>query len=147
MKRIGLASIFLLLLNISFCFAETGVTPRSIVLATHQPLSGPANEYSAIGKSALAYFKYVNDQGGIHGRFIDLKIVDDQLKPEMAVQGLTELTVKSDIFAVFSGIGGKTHQAVYPLLKQQKIPSFFVGSGLPVCGKTSLFESSKSFDK
>ena len=131
-KLIGLAAILLLLLiNSSFCFAETGVTPKSIVLATHQPLSGPAKEYSAIGKSALAYFKYVNDQGGIHGRVIDLKIVDDQLKPAMAAKSLTELTVKNDIFAVFSGLGGKTHQAVYPLLKQQKIPSFFVGSSLP----------------
>ena len=54
------------------CFAEDGVFPRKIVLATHQPLSGPAHEYSEIGKSALAYFKYVNDQGGIHGRAIEL---------------------------------------------------------------------------
>ena len=131
-KLIGLAAILLLLLiNSSFCFAETGVTPKSIFLATHQPLSGPAKEYSAIGKSALAYFKYVNDQGGIHGRVIDLKIVDDQLKPAMAAKSLTELTVKNDIFAVFSGLGGKTHQAVYPLLKQQRTPSFFVGSSLP----------------
>ncbi|MEC8940389.1 MAG: ABC transporter substrate-binding protein, partial [SAR324 cluster bacterium] len=131
-KLVGSAAILLLLLlNTFFCFAETGVTPRSIVLATHQPLSGPAKEYSDIGKSALAYFNYVNDQGGIHGRSIDFKIVDDQLKPEMAAQSLTELTVKNDIFAVFSGIGGKTHQAVYPLLKQQRIPSFFVGSDLP----------------
>ena len=78
-KLVGLAAILLLLLlDTSFCFAETGVTARSIVLATHQPLSGPAKEYSAIGKSARAYFKYVNDQGGIHGRVIDLKIVDDR---------------------------------------------------------------------
>ena len=131
-KLIGLAAILLLLLiNSSFCFAETGVTPKRILLATHQPLSGPAKEYSSIGKSALAYFKYVNDQGGIHGRVIDLKIVDDHLKPEMAAKKLTELIVKNNIFAVFSGLGGKTHQAIYPLLKQQRIPSFFVGSSLP----------------
>ncbi|MDP6215934.1 MAG: ABC transporter substrate-binding protein [SAR324 cluster bacterium] len=131
-KLIGLATIFLLLLfTTSICFAENGVTSSSIVLATHQPISGPAKEYSAIAKSALAYFKYVNDQGGIHGRLIDLKIIDDQLKPEIAAQSMTELTVKNDIFAVFSGIGDNTHQAVYPLLKQQRIPSFFVGSDLP----------------
>ena len=131
-KLIGLAAIFLLLLiKPSLCSAEVGVTPKRIVLATHQPLSGPASEFSTIGKSALAYFKYVNDQGGIHGRVIDLKIVDDQLKPEMAVKNLTELIVKNDIFAVFSGLGSKTHQAVYSLLKHQRIPSFFVGSSLP----------------
>ena len=90
---IGLATIFLLLLfTTSICFAGNGVTSSRIVLATHQPISGPAKEYSAIAKSALAYFKYVNDQGGIHGRFIDLKIIDDQLKPEIAAQSMTELT-------------------------------------------------------
>ena len=64
--------IILLLHTTPDCFAENGVFPRKIVLATHQPLSGPAHEYSDIGKSALAYFKYVNDQGGIHGRAIEL---------------------------------------------------------------------------
>ena len=67
------------------CFAEDGVFPRKIILATHQPLSGPVHEYSEIGKSALAYFKYVNDQGGIHGRAIELIMFDDQLKPEITV--------------------------------------------------------------
>jgi len=114
-----------------FCFAETGVFPKHIVFVTHQPLSGPAKEYSDIGKSAQAYFKYVNDQGGVHGRSIELKIIDDQLKPYKAKEELEELTLKNDIFAVFSGIGSKTHQAVYPLLKQQRLPSFFVGSDLP----------------
>ena len=114
-----------------FCFAETGVFPRNIVLATHQPLSGPAKEYSDIGKSAHAFFKYVNDQGGVHGRSIGLEIIDDQLKPFKAKEELEQLTLKKDIFAIFSGIGSKTHQAVYPLLKQQGLPSFFVGSDLP----------------
>ncbi len=123
--------LFLFFPFTSFCFAETGVEPRSVVLASHQPLSGPAQEYADIGKSAQAYFKYVNDQGGVHGRFIDLKIVDDQLKPKMAARKIAELTVKNNIFALFSGIGGKTHHAVYPLLKQQGMPSFFVGSNLP----------------
>jgi len=53
------------------------------------------------------------------------------LKPYKAKEELEELTLKNDIFAVFSGIGSKTHQAVYPLLKQQRLPSFFVGSDLP----------------
>ena len=58
--------IILLLHTTPNCFAENGVFPKKIVLATHMPISGPANEYSEIGKSALAYFKYVNDQGGKH---------------------------------------------------------------------------------
>ena len=132
MKLFRLTVILVFLFPIAhFCFAETGVFPKHIVFVTHQPLSGPAKEYSDIGKSAQAYFKYVNDQGGVHGRSIELKIIDDQLKPYKAKEELEELTLKNDIFAVFSGIGSKTHQAVYPLLKQQRLPSFFVGSDLP----------------
>jgi len=132
MKLFRLTVILVFLFSMAhFCFAETGVFPKNIVFVTHQPLSGPAKEYSDIGKSSQAYFKYVNDQGGVHGRSIELKIIDDQLKPYKAKEELEELTLKNDIFAVFSGIGSKTHQAVYPLLKQQRLPSFFVGSDLP----------------
>lgn len=120
--------MMMLLYTTPYGFAESGVAPRRIVLATHQPLSGPAQEYSSIGKSARAYFQYVNDQGGVHGRTIQLKIIDDQLKSEIAEKKFLELTVKNDIFALFSGIGNKTHQGIYPLLKQHNLPSFFVGS-------------------
>ena len=69
MKLFRLTVILVFLFSIAhFCFAETGVFPKNIVFVTHQPLSGPAKEYSDIGKSAQAYFKYVNDQGGVHGR-------------------------------------------------------------------------------
>jgi len=124
-------TIILLLHTIPDCFAEDGVFHRKIVLATHQPLSGPAHEYSEIGKSSLAYFKYVNDQGGIHGRAIELIMFDDQLKPEIIEKKFIPFTLKKDILGIFSGIGNKTNQAVYPFLKQHGIPSFFIGSDLP----------------
>jgi len=113
------------------CFAKDGVFPRKIVLATHQPFSGPANEYSEIGKSSLAYFKYVNDQGGIHGRVIELIMFDDQLNPKITLNNFLPFTFKNNIFGIFSGIGNKTNQVVYPFLKQHRIPSFFIGSDLP----------------
>ncbi|MBL7035225.1 MAG: ABC transporter substrate-binding protein [SAR324 cluster bacterium] len=125
------ALLLMIIITATYCFAENGVLPRSVILVTHQPLSGPARQYSEIAKSAKAYFQYVNDQGGVHGRLIELKIIDDQLNPEIAKTAFNELTVKHEIFAVFSGIGSKTHQAVYPILKQNSIPSFFVGSDLP----------------
>ena len=132
MKLIFVITTLFLCFFTSVCvYAETGVFSREIVLATNQPLSGPAREYSFIGKTANAYFQYVNDQGGVHGRKINLNIVDDQLKPEKAKKKITELIVKQDIFAIFSGIGNATFQAIYPSLKQQTIPSFFVGSDLP----------------
>ena len=112
-------------------FAEEGVSPKKIVLVTHQPLSGLAHEYSDIGKSSLAFFKYVNDQGGIHGRDIELIMFDDQLKPEITLKKFIPFAFKNNIFSIFSGIGNKTNQVVYPFLKQYGIPSFFIGSDLP----------------
>ena len=79
------------------CFAKDGVFHKKIVLATHQPLSGPGHEYSEIGRSALAYFKYVNDQGGIHGRAIELIMFDAQLKPETIVKDFIPFIFKRDI--------------------------------------------------
>ena len=104
--------IILLILTNPQCYAEEGVFSRKIVLATHQPLSGLANEYSDIGKSSLAYFKFVNDQGGIHGRKIELIMFDDQLKPEITLKFFIPLAFKKDIFGIFRGIGNKTNQAV-----------------------------------
>ena len=123
--------IILLIHTNPVCFAEEGVLSRKIVLATHQPFKGPAHEYSGIGKSALAYFKYVNDQGGIHGRAIELITFHDQLKPEITLKKILPFYLKRDIFSVFSSIGNKTNQALYPFLKQHRIPSFFIGSDLP----------------
>ncbi len=125
------AVIILLLLTTPQCFAEEGVFSRKIVIATHQPLSGPANEYSDIGKSSMAYFKFVNDQGGIHGREIELIMIDDQLKSEITLKYSIPLYFKKGIFSFFSGIGNKTNQAVYPFLKKHRIPNFFIGSDLP----------------
>ena len=116
--------IILLLHSTHVCFADDGVFPSKIVLATHQPLSGPAHEYSEIGKSSLAYFKYVNDQGGIHGRAIELVMFDDKLKPEITVKNFIPFTFKKDIFGIFSGIGNKTNQAVYPFLNNIEFPAF-----------------------
>ena len=95
------AVIISLLLTNPQCYAEEGVFSRKIVLATHQPLSGPANEYSDIGKSSLAYFKFVNDQGGIHGRKIELIMFDDQLKPEITLKKFLPLYFKKEIFRTF----------------------------------------------
>jgi len=129
MKKISFFYLIIFLFALTtYCFAGKGVTTRKIVLVSNQPLSGPAQEYSYIGKSSKAYFQYVNDQGGVHGRSIDLKVFDDQFRPEKTLKILTELTLKNEIFAVFSGLGNKTFQSIMDLLKQQEIPSFFVGS-------------------
>ncbi len=120
--------LILMILLTNCCYAETGISSRKIIFVSNQPLSGPAKDFSYIGKSSKAYFQYVNDQGGVHGRSIVLNIFDDQFRPEKTFKILNELTVKNEIFAVFSGLGNENFKSILGLLKQQDIPSFFVGS-------------------
>src|SRR5689334_3319254 len=60
---------------------DEGVTATEIKLGGIYPLSGPASVYASIGRGAEAYFKYVNDQGGVNGRKINFKYLDDAYTP------------------------------------------------------------------
>ena len=109
------------------------MTPTSVVIGSHQPLSGPeAVGYDEIAPAATAYFQYVNDHGGVHGRRIEYRPVDDQSVPSNAIGDVRQLLDQSDgVFAIFNGFGTPTHQAVRDLLTTRRVPDLFVGSGCP----------------
>ena len=121
--------LFLLLLGVAFgLHAETGVSERRIVLASHLPLSGPAASFSETAKGAQAFLEYVNDQGGVHGRRIDLQVQDDRFLPEGALESVDRMMAQDPPLLVFLPSGDQTHEAVRPLLKQWKRPSFLIQS-------------------
>src|SRR5919199_786486 len=66
--------------------APPGVTSKQILIGGTTPLSGPASAYSAVAKGADAYFKYVNDHGGVFGRKIKYKYLDDAYDPSRAAR-------------------------------------------------------------
>ncbi len=107
---------------------ETGVATRRLKLGSYQPLSGPMRPYSAVGRGASVYFQYVNDQGGVHGRRIDLLLRDDRMQPERTKQVVQDLVMHEQVFALFAGIGTETTRNIIPMLQSQKTPSFFIGS-------------------
>jgi len=84
---------------------EVGVTDDSILLGTHQPLSGPAASYSVIPRASEMYFKYINDQGGVNGRKIIYKIEDDGYQPPRTVEVVKKLVEQDKVFAIFNGLG------------------------------------------
>jgi branched-chain amino acid transport system substrate-binding protein len=109
--------------------AEPGVTGTSIKLGVTIAKSGPAAAYGTIADAASAYFKYVNDQGGVNGRKIDYKIVDDGYNPAQTVP-LTKQLVESDqVFAMFGGLGTQPQTAVRDYLNSKKVPQLFVATG------------------
>src|SRR5919198_73769 len=66
--------------------ADPGITAKSITVGGTYPFSGPASLYAPIGVAESAYFKYVNDHGGVNGRKISYVTYDDGYNPAQTVQ-------------------------------------------------------------
>lgn len=109
--------------------AEVGVTETTIKLGTYQPLSGPAASYATLGRTLAAYFKMVNDRGGIHGRKIELLIRDDGYNPANTRLVVKELVEREKVFAFVGGLGTATGLAVMDYLNDGKIPHVAPASG------------------
>jgi len=108
----------------------TGVTATTITIGSTQPLTGPAAPgYSEIAPAAKAMFDYINAQGGINGRKITYKYVDDGYNPTNTVTQTQKLILQDKVFAIFNGLGTPTHEKVIDFLNTQKVPDLFVASG------------------
>ena len=107
-----------------------GVTATTVTIGSHQPLTGPAAPgYSKISAAAKAYFDYVNANGGVHGRKIVYKYMDDVYNPTQTVDVVHKLVLQDKVFAIFNGLGTPTHTKVVDYLNAQRVPDLFVASG------------------
>jgi branched-chain amino acid transport system substrate-binding protein len=107
-----------------------GVTDTQIVVGTHMPLTGPsAAGYSKIAPATKAYFDFVNANGGVHGRTITYKIMDDGYNPATTQQVVRQLVLQDRVFAVLNGLGTPTHSGVLDFLTSNRVPDLFVASG------------------
>ncbi|MGK5440535.1 ABC transporter substrate-binding protein [Micromonospora sp. URMC 105] len=107
-----------------------GVTDTEVVIGTHQPLTGPAAPgYSRISAAAKAYFEHVNSKGGVNGRKIVYKAVDDGYNPANTENVVRKLVLDDKVFALLGGLGTPTHTSVLEFVKTQKVPDLFVSSG------------------
>ena len=115
---------------------DTGITSNSILLGTTIALSGPAAAYGTIANAENAYFTYVNNnQGGVNGRKINFKILDDAYNPAQTVP-LTKQLVESDqVFLMFSGLGTQAQTSVRDYLNGKKVPQLFVATGATTFNK------------
>jgi ABC-type branched-subunit amino acid transport system substrate-binding protein len=107
-----------------------GITPTTITIGSHQPLTGVAAPgYDEIAPASTAYFDYVNSHGGIDGRKIVYKYLNDQYNPTDTVSVVKQLVLQDNVYAIFDGLGTPTHLAVAPFLNSEKVPDVFVASG------------------
>ena len=103
--------------------AEPGVTATTIVIGQSAPLSGPAMELGTeMRAGALAYFDFVNSRGGINGRTIVLRTLDDGYEPDRALANTRRFIESDDVFALFGYVGTPTTMAALPALTAARIP-------------------------
>ena len=114
--------------------ADPGITAKTILLGGTSPLSGPASAYASVARGANAYFKYVNARGGVNGRTIIYKYVDDGYNPAQTVVATKQLVEQDKVFAIFNSLGTEHNEAIRPYLNQAKVPHLFVASGATTFG-------------
>jgi len=109
---------------------STGVTDTEIKLGTHYPLTGMAAPYGEIAYGMKAFFDYISAQGGVYGRKINFIIGDDRYNPADTVEVVRKLVEQDKVFAMISGLGEETHNAVWKYLEEKGIPDMYVSTGL-----------------
>jgi ABC-type branched-subunit amino acid transport system substrate-binding protein len=110
--------------------SDVGVTEDSISIGATFPLTGVAAPgYSEIPTGAQAYFDYVNAAGGVNGRTIEYKYLDDGYNPTNTSQVTNQLVLDDQVFAILSGLGTAPHNAVIDFLNDEAVPDLFVSSG------------------
>src|SRR5215813_7885120 len=108
---------------------DEGATDTEIKISNTNPYSGNASAYGTIGKAIDAFFKMVNEQGGINGRKIDFISYDDGYSPPKTVEMVRKLVEEDKVLFVFNTLGTPPNTAIQKYLNQKKVPQLFVATG------------------
>ncbi len=118
---------------------DPGASDTEVKIGQTVPFSGPASAYATIGKAQAAYFKMINDQGGVNGRKINLIQYDDAYSPPKAVEQVRKLVESDEVLLTFQIIGTPSNAAVQKYLNAKKVPQLFAATG------ASKFTDPKNF--
>ncbi|MBV8925991.1 MAG: ABC transporter substrate-binding protein [Bradyrhizobium sp.] len=118
---------------------DPGASDTEIKVGQTVPFSGPASPYASIGKTQAAYFKMINEQGGVNGRKINLIQYDDAYSPPKAVEQVRKLVEGDEVLLTFQIIGTPSNAAVQKYLNAKKVPQLFAATG------ASRFTDPKNF--
>jgi len=112
-----------------------GVSSSTITLGSSGPLTGEAAAAAGVLRGADAYFKYVNSRGGVNGRKIDFKYLDDGYDPSRTVQNVRQLIQQDNVFALFSVVGTNGNLAIRDFANASGVPTVFSASGATTFGR------------
>ena len=103
-----------------------GVSDTEIKLGNTMPYSGPASAIGSVGKTIIAYFRKVNEAGGINGRQIRIISLDDSYSPPKTVEQIRKLVEQEEVAAIVAPLGTPTNIAVQQYLNDKQVPQLFL---------------------
>ena len=108
---------------------DPGASDTEIKIGNTNPYSGPASAYGAIGKAIAAYFRMLNDHGGINGRKINFISYDDGYSPPKTVEMARKLVEDDHVLFIFQSLGTPPNMAIHKYMNAKKVPQLFVATG------------------
>ena len=124
---------------------DPGASDTEIRIGNIMPYSGPASAYGVIGKGSEAYFRMINDEGGINGRKITFITYDDAYSPPKTVEQARKLVESDEVLLVFQPLGTAGNTAIHKYLNMKKVPQLFVASGATKWGDPKNFPWTMGF--
>src|SRR5215218_7472327 len=124
---------------------DPGASDTEIRVGNIMPYSGPASAYGTIGKAQAAYFRMINDQGGVNGRKITFISYDDGYSPPKTVEQARKLVEGDEVLLIFASLGTAPNSAIQKYLNAKKVPQLFVLTGATKWGDPKNFPYTMGF--
>ncbi len=124
---------------------DDGASDTVIKIGHTGPYSGPASAYGQIGKTIDAYWKSVNDAGGINGRKVKFITYDDGYSPPKIVELVRQLVEQDKVLCTFNTLGTPTNTAIHKYMNQKKVPMLYVATGASKWGDPKHFPWTMGF--
>ena len=122
-----------------------GASDTEIKIGHTNPYSGPASSYGVIGKTLQAYWKSVNEAGGINGRKVNFISLDDGYSPPKTVECIRQLVEQDKVLCTFNTLGTPCNTAIHKYMNQKKVPMLFVATGASKWGDPKNFPWTMGF--
>jgi branched-chain amino acid transport system substrate-binding protein len=124
---------------------DPGANDTEIKIGNIMPYSGPASAYGTIGKVQAAYFRMINEQGGINGRKINFISYDDAYSPSKTVEQARKLVESDEVLLIFQSLGTAPNSAIQKYMNVKKVPQIFVATGATKWGDPKNFPWTMGF--
>ena len=108
---------------------DPGASDTEIKIGQTMPYSGPASAYGTIGKVQAAYFKQLNEQGGVNGRKINFISLDDGYSPPKTVEMIRRLVEQDEVLLTLGTLGTPSNTAIHKYMNTKKVPHMFLATG------------------